>query len=452
MRLGQEADRTALACAWEQPRRRPTLQAQKLVELLLIVVAAVVVAACTQNGARSPSVGTVLRSDALTDPRSGILPRASTNPDAEYGYIGGEYQVATTNPSAGGTGVPVPGTYTDTSVEVDARLAGDPTNQSIDLYCRGGQGSGGVDEYRMAYYPWISSVVLQRIDAGAQFGLAGPARGGPPIAEGQTYHLLLACAGDAISGSINGAEVLWVRDATYRAGWTALGTSTLLTPGTSDARFRNLVIKQASRSAAPPTSAKSRPGTVFASDDFLDPATGILPIELLDQPHAQGGYQSSGEYRIEKIEANLNSIEAVSLPGPYADVSISVQVHVNRAPGGQAFFLGCRTTGGTSPGGYRLDVSPFDGDVTLYRLENRNPVPLKVIRASSSVHRDNAVNDVRLTCSGSSISAEINGTKVASVEDRTYASGEVGLGGYMWPDHLPANFDLRFTRLALSQP
>ena len=66
---------------------------------------------------------------------------------------------------------------------------------------------------------------------------------------------------------------------------------------------------------------------------------------------------------------------------------------------------------------------------------------------------DNQSNHLELSCLGNAITASINGSQVASVEDRTYAQGQAGILAGTFTTTAPATlFDVRFDNLAVSVP
>jgi hypothetical protein len=110
-----------------------------------------------------------LVSDTFDDPSVGVLPKSSSSPSQlQQGYVDGEYQIALVDlayhdlPAA----YP-PGTYTDVSVAVDARIIGEVANRAIDVGCRNTGRSG----YRVAVDPGRGGLTLVRIDAGDSFFL-----------------------------------------------------------------------------------------------------------------------------------------------------------------------------------------------------------------------------------------------------------------------------------------
>src|SRR6185503_18859079 len=99
--------------------------------------------------------------------------------------------------------------------------------------------------------------------------------------------------------------------------------------------------------------------------------------------------------------------------------------------------LGCRNAAPRS--GYRFTFRPGQQTGSLDRTDD---VPV-LIRLAPVLNRD-AVregigrNRLGLRCVGSTISATINGTEVASTRDTTYAAGRIWIGVTIDPG--PINF------------
>jgi hypothetical protein len=91
--------------------------------------------------------------------------------------------------------------------------------------------------------------------------------------------------------------------------------------------------------------------------------------------------------------------------------------------------VGCRFNSNPNGNrGYRLRVEPAAGLYRLVREDGTRDVFLRRDSTSPAIRRGNDSNRIEITCSGTTISAAINGTVVATVQDSTYASGALVIG------------------------
>lgn len=217
----------------------------------------------TPSGTAPPPSGTVLASDNFSNPGVGLV--ATSAPQAQQamwkaGYVNGEYQIA----SLGGVQTEtnytafVRGDYTDVSVAVDARLVGGDnvaTDQIAEAGCRFQRTSSGLGGYRLNFASFTNQWAIQRLDAGSAPLLTGVQGLSTPPMASSTHHLQITCAGNTITGSIDGQQVASVQDSTYSHGQAVLGVGSFhrvdvngtnlgAYAGTWDARFSNLVLTQ----------------------------------------------------------------------------------------------------------------------------------------------------------------------------------------------------------------
>ena len=112
--------------------------------------------------------------------------------------------------------------------------------------------------------------------------------------------------------------------------------------------------------------------------------------------------------------------------------------------------MGCRftsTLGGNR--GYRLRVEPARGVFRLVREDGERDTFLQRDRASAAIRRGNESNRLELTCAGSTITASVNGTVVATAQDTTYRSGPLVFGVGARADNLTS--EARFDNLVVTQ-
>jgi len=193
-----------------------------------------------------------------------------------------------------------------------------------------------------------------------------------------------------------------VIDATARADWErALGPQ-LLGPLTT----------------APPPA-----GTALWADNFTDANAGYLPLTSPTATEVLG--YVGGEYQIEKVSGPTSLVASVDLPGSYTDASLALDVRLAGGSPAATIWMGCRSSAGTSE--YQLGIRPDAGAAVLNRVDAGKPTSLAEQR-SDAIRRGPATNHVELSCSGTVISATVNGVRLFSIQDATYASGTMWLG------------------------
>jgi hypothetical protein len=194
--------------------------------------------------------GTVMFSDDFSDPLNGQLPRTSSQPEHyQRFYDAGEYVLQKPDPTWNFIAeAEIPGAYSDTVIDVTARLTGDTDNRYVTLVCRMQPGAGG-SEYRLGVIPSVGQFRLSRFDSGKETPFVGW-RGDPAILRDTTANQLeLTCSGNVITAKINGTEVASSVDTTYTTGGLRIGVGSYPDAnGPTEARFQSLVVLQ----AAPP--------------------------------------------------------------------------------------------------------------------------------------------------------------------------------------------------------
>jgi hypothetical protein len=136
-----------------------------------------------------------------------------------------------------------------------------------------------------------------------------------------------------------------------------------------------------------------------------------------DDPTVQQGYDG-GEYHI-RLSSAAKPFRAVSASSPFADLQVSVDARLAEGTEGRWVGVACRLNprNGTAQF-YALLTVPATGQFALSNFDGQRWTHLG---------RGNASNHLELTCIGSTITARINGTEVASASDRTYVSGYVAV-------------------------
>ncbi len=198
--------------------------------------------------------------------------------------------------------------------------------------------------------------------------------------------------------------------------------------------------------ATTPSLPATLPGSVLLSDNFDDPALGILPRSSANPSEVIRAYEA-GEYRIQVVDPSYPFIPLVYPPGDYADTAMAVTARLLGDTTDRHIVLQCR--GQTDSGSnYRLVVWPEDRSFALLRRDGGQSVNLVGWRPSEAIRRGSQPNRLELTCAGTTIAASINGVPVASVQDGAYASGSLSMGGAA---DGAATADTRFEDLVVSR-
>lgn len=346
---------------------------------------------------RAEPPGTVFLTDDFEDSGPRTLPET-----AQATYSDGEFVFQVTGQSS--PQVNVPGVLAGTTVAVDVRVPSGGRFPNVN--CR--QRVGG--QYRLFISPRQGYFRISR-RVGTQFEtlLEEPSNAirGPT----DSNHLELTCAGNVISARINGTAVGQVEDDSYSEGQIAIGVGG--PAGSGVVRFDNLVVV-----AADPA---PNPGTILLADDFSEPSLGSMSSGS-SGPHETG--YANGEYFIRQLSSQ--SAPTRRLPVSFADGSIRAGVRV--APGNAAHLM-CREQPGFI-GGYWFVINAATGEFILRRFPAvAGGSSDDIARASSSaIRRGTATNNLELECIGRTISAYVNGTRVASVQDGAFQEGRAWLG------------------------
>ncbi len=165
---------------------------------------------------------------------------------------------------------------------------------------------------------------------------------------------------------------------------------------------------------------------VVWSDDFADPAAGWLPSTRRTRTH-QTGY-AEGRYYIHKTDPDHSRLSAISLPGTYDDVSFAVDASIERGVGNMILVLSCRRQDDLDTG-YRFWVDVARGRFRIRRGSGIDSgAELVSWELTGALRGGGATNRLELSCQGTTISATINGVRVADVQDDVLAYGRAAIG------------------------
>ena len=112
--------------------------------------------------------------------------------------------------------------------------------------------------------------------------------------------------------------------------------------------------------------------------------------------------------------------------------------------------MACREQYGQEPSQYELALLPGSGEFALGRFDQGQYTALFPQQPSAAIRRGEASNHLELGCAGSTISASINSTEVASVQDSTYGEGQVLFGARVYAGS-GGLIEARFDNLVLTQ-
>jgi hypothetical protein len=164
---------------------------------------------------------------------------------------------------------------------------------------------------------------------------------------------------------------------------------------------------------------------VLVDETFSESATGLLPSSSPAGASLTYGY-ADGEYWLRNAEVATQSL---AVPLDAANATIAVDARLIGDPSRRTVSVGCRFSSNANGNrGYRLRVEPGAGLYRLVREDGTRDVFLRRDSTSPAIRRGNDSNRIEITCSGTTITAVINGTAVATVQDSTYASGSLVIG------------------------
>jgi hypothetical protein len=161
-------------------------------------------------------------------------------------------------------------------------------------------------------------------------------------------------------------------------------------------------------------------GQVLLQDDFGDPSSGW---EVGDYEGGTVGY-SSDIYQVQSIgDGNVMwGLAGLDL----ADVVIEVTTYQSSAPenDNNGYGVACRVK--EEGDGYYLLISG-DGFYGIMSSDGNEFDQLVDWTESNVINQGNATNTIRATCAGSTLTLEVNGQELASIDDSRFSSGDIAL-------------------------
>jgi serine/threonine protein kinase len=182
----------------------------------------------------------------------------------------------------------------------------------------------------------------------------------------------------------------------------------------------------ASAAAAVGSRTRHEPGDLLLADHFGSAEFGRLPVASPAPGHYRLEY-GWGQYTIGKVDPGWPGEPWVALPGEYVDATLVVDVLVRGEARERQVWLCCRS-GPTPETGYQLRVAPEARQFMLLRCDGGQLATLVGWQESPALRDGERPNRLELSASGSTISASINGLRVAEVHDEAHRAGTLWLG------------------------
>jgi serine/threonine protein kinase len=171
---------------------------------------------------------------------------------------------------------------------------------------------------------------------------------------------------------------------------------------------------------APPTNTPApQSGSIVFQDNFTDPRSGW---EVGDYEAGSVGYEN-GVYAV--ISLNNKAMWGVA-DQFLTDLIVEVDAtQVSAGPeNNNEYGVGCRVQ--PDGDGHYLSISG-DGFYSIWLNYGPDWVPLVDWTSSDAIRRGNATNHIRAVCDGPTLSLFVNGQHMATVEDTTFAGGDIAL-------------------------
>lgn len=161
-------------------------------------------------------------------------------------------------------------------------------------------------------------------------------------------------------------------------------------------------------------------GEVVMEDSFDDPSSGW---EVGSYDTGSVGY----EYDKYQVEAYGNGSTMWGVANrEFADVVVEVRTEQVSAPNNDNNDYGVMCRVQENGDGYSLLISG-DGYFSIQKATGGSFEQLLDWTSSDVIQQGNAINQLRATCQGSTLSLEVNGQQMGSVSDSEFSRGDVAL-------------------------
>ncbi len=177
-------------------------------------------------------------------------------------------------------------------------------------------------------------------------------------------------------------------------------------------------------------------------DDFSSESSGW---EVGDYDGGSVGYTGDGAYFVRTAEdGGMWGVASVS----FSDVDIEVKAtQVTADPtDNNAYGIGCRLQ--QEGYGYYLVISG-DGGYAIILVTEDDEVNLVDWTATDAVNMGNASNNMRAVCDGTTLTLYANGKRLATAEDSTFDSGDIGLVAVTYEN---APTEIHFDNIVVTKP
>ena len=264
--------------------------------------------------------------------------------------------------------------------------------------------------------------------------------------------LELAAVGDRIYFAVNDAYVGSADiSARMTAGDVLIGAAlmfdtTYIGEETAYQGFEVWSLDPAEPAVTPTPNPDLLTGPALLHDDFTDPAAGVLPVESRNPRRYRTGYEG-GEYVVEALVGDISEEFPIWFGDTFSDGAIEVDVRFTMATDAAYVFVACR--GSQNPRReYHLVVDPVAGYAWLSRGDGSMREDLAPPQPFDAIRQGHGTNRLFLSCTGSTITAAINGDVLASVEDSTYGQGQFAIGSGIYAGRT-GRYELRFDNLVI---
>ena len=182
------------------------------------------------------------------------------------------------------------------------------------------------------------------------------------------------------------------------------------------------------------------------SDLLLAESFDLKPGEMDTYSRDTGSAgQQDGEFQVRVLEPNYVQWSLVHLNAS----NVVIQVQTRKAGGPDDNLMGviCRYQDDLN---FYFIVISSDGYYGIGRMlkGERTLLTGQTLLPSAWVQGGNTVNTLKVTCSGSRLSLEVNGETLASVEDTSLTDGQAGL---VAGDFADTGADIRFDNLLINR-
>ena len=217
------------------------MKAKQLVTVLVAQLA-IRAAVAQTDPSPSPTSGSILFQDDFSKPANTWMGEKTDY--AEFAYLDGEYRILLNKPDFNTYSLLPKQSFSNCSVEVDARLAAGPSNGVFGILCRG---EANEQTVQTAYVFAIRAdgfyAILKRTSPTFWDAIAYGKESKAIKAGNAVNHLRGVCAGTTLSLYVNGEKLIEKTDADFKAGQVGLAVTSQPKSDPIDVRFDNFVVR-----------------------------------------------------------------------------------------------------------------------------------------------------------------------------------------------------------------